>query len=331
MRASHTRGFTLIELLVVISIIALLIALLLPSLGTARKLAIRAKCLAERRQLGVSMFTFSADHRGLAPHPIEQWSEGNREPAEQINWERHENMHLYKFDGGPGRTGALGTIAGLGYLDAPEPLFCPAYESRRWDNEFTDQQNNLHRSPWRSRFGYIKAGADNYGGRPAGPESPPPPRLKAGVAHLLTIKGPWTGQDLWNRGYTKPNIRMDDFADAPNDPEVSPFLAACANAASFNPPVPFDAYIGGEGVAYIPDRWGPVLDDTGRFYWNSHEFEGVNVVGYDGSGRWVSRKEVPWVGFHNNTGHFMSNYYAISGNFNVWAQTEATLAAPTGP
>lgn len=61
------RGFTLIELLVVISIIALLVAILLPALAAARQSAMRLKCLAQLRSLSIATAAYTGDSRGYGP------------------------------------------------------------------------------------------------------------------------------------------------------------------------------------------------------------------------------------------------------------------------
>ncbi len=64
----RSSAFTLIELLVVISIIAVLIAILLPSLIAARDEARRIQCLAQVQQLLVASHNYATDHRGWFPY-----------------------------------------------------------------------------------------------------------------------------------------------------------------------------------------------------------------------------------------------------------------------
>ena len=75
------RAFTLIELLVVIAIIALLAAMLLPSLARAKDAGRRISCGNNLRQLAISLTLYASDYEGYYPPR-----------ASTIRWP----MHLYE-------------------------------------------------------------------------------------------------------------------------------------------------------------------------------------------------------------------------------------------
>lgn len=63
----RNKAFTLVELLVCIAIVAMLMAMLLPALNTARESARRVRCSSNFRQILVGTTVYSDDNMGIAP------------------------------------------------------------------------------------------------------------------------------------------------------------------------------------------------------------------------------------------------------------------------
>ncbi len=66
-RKSGLHGFTLIELLVVVAIIAVLVAILLPALNSARELTRRTVCQSNQRQCATAIMMYVGENNGWAP------------------------------------------------------------------------------------------------------------------------------------------------------------------------------------------------------------------------------------------------------------------------
>lgn len=72
-----SKAFTLIELLVVVATIAILMAILIPSLASARKQAQTTVCLSNMKQLAIGTNIYTQENNYTLPFPVSTWAGPN--------------------------------------------------------------------------------------------------------------------------------------------------------------------------------------------------------------------------------------------------------------
>jgi prepilin-type processing-associated H-X9-DG protein/prepilin-type N-terminal cleavage/methylation domain-containing protein len=113
----NAPAFTLVELLVVIGIIALLISILLPALGKARRSAQTLKCLSNLRQLGMATVMYNGENKQFMPYPTTTLSQ-------DALWFNALDPYLQAMDSNP--NGRTGVAAQRNYKDYKQ---CVVYDS----------------------------------------------------------------------------------------------------------------------------------------------------------------------------------------------------------
>jgi len=125
-------GFTLVELLVVIAILVVLLSILMPSLRSAKQIALRAKCAMRLRTIGLAIHAYAGENRDWLPFSMHAYGVQLMGVG--------DGKYGGSFPGGPSRFGLLyaktlkpgGNIntfvdyhGDAGYIADPKVLYCP--------------------------------------------------------------------------------------------------------------------------------------------------------------------------------------------------------------
>ena len=123
-------AFTMVEMLVVISIIALLLAMLLPVLAASKQRARRVVCESHLRQIGLGFQSFAHDHNSKFPMQVSSGDGGSLEFVQSGNLAKGTFYFAFRH---------FQTLAAT--LQTPAILVCPA-DTRLAATNFAALQNS---------------------------------------------------------------------------------------------------------------------------------------------------------------------------------------------
>ena len=158
-RNDGIRGFTLIELLVVVAIIAVLVAILLPALGSAREQARFLACASNFHAIGISLEMYAQDNRRQLPERLIYSAASIQTYDSALVWVSWWPP-LQGEGGGGGYTNLGQLVLPVPYLGGGKLLYCPT-GSMGWYKYFDGWPN-----PGYNNFGSARVAISNYDFQP---------------------------------------------------------------------------------------------------------------------------------------------------------------------
>lgn len=165
LRRSLCTAFTLIEVLVVVAIIALLMAVLLPSLQSARNQAKLAICKANCKQIGTMITQYQAEYRGFVPimYNYYAYGRGQHDAPARACWASVALRHYYpgtakmktisngRFDPNAVWYPETGNLAEYEKTLLPKFWVCPFSRDKGPGEIFTREDAKFRYWEWRGR------------------------------------------------------------------------------------------------------------------------------------------------------------------------------------
>ncbi len=129
------RAFTLTDVLVSLGVMALMIGILLPAMGSVRSAAEQVVCGSNLRQIGMGVVIYADSNRDQLPPSI---MAGSIDLADVLPPQNSTALHMsmgnsiaLRFDIGVGDNGwwdGLGALYDSGVLETPELFYCPSHD-----------------------------------------------------------------------------------------------------------------------------------------------------------------------------------------------------------
>jgi competence protein ComGC len=150
------RGFTVIDVLVSMTVIAVLVGIMLPSLGSVQETARRTVCQSNLRQVGFGLTSFADERKGRLPSSVFKQS-SNASVADmlllRLGVEHPNSSAKVQWDG-------LGQLHEGEFLLGPRVYYCPSHDGEHHFRGYASQWGFQGRTTLAGNYQYRGSSRD---------------------------------------------------------------------------------------------------------------------------------------------------------------------------